>query len=139
MAITRPTTKTVISTTQWGVPITDEVNRLSPIVDGRTPTAWTNVTLQNGWVNAPGYTTQYRKIGDIVYLRGRVQGGTMQTTCFTLPSGFRPPMQMDMATASADAGGNWIFGQIQIGTDGQVNPRTGTNVAMTFNLNFSTI
>lgn len=29
MAITRPVTKTLISTTQWGIPITDEVNRLT--------------------------------------------------------------------------------------------------------------
>lgn len=33
MAIPLPVTKTVISTTNWGIPITNEVNRLTPLVD----------------------------------------------------------------------------------------------------------
>jgi hypothetical protein len=33
MAITRPITKTIISTTNFGIPITDEVNRLTDVVN----------------------------------------------------------------------------------------------------------
>lgn len=104
MPISRPTTKTIISTQGWGIPITDEVNRLTTQSDSNTSrvtaleaatakTTWTNATLLNGWVNmgAPMNVTQYRKIGDIVYLRGYVYGGSAGTNLFTLPVGFRPP------------------------------------------------
>lgn len=91
MAIVRPITKTLISSATWGVPITDEVNRLSPLVDGRTPTVWTGVVFQNGWATAGGWQPgQYRKVGDVVQLRGNITG-TAPATAFTLPTGFRPP------------------------------------------------
>lgn len=97
MAINRPITKTIISTTAWGIPITDEVNRIASLTDSRTPTVWTNLTLGNGWTSTgsngvPGY----RKIGDMVYLRGMISGGANSTTCATLPTGFRPPSLTDL-------------------------------------------
>ena len=56
------------------------------------PQAWTAPTLQNGWGNfGNGYAPAgYRKIGDIVYLRGLVSGGTVGAILFVLPVGFRP-------------------------------------------------
>lgn len=126
MAIARPTTKTIISTTGWGVPITDEVNRLSPIVDGRTPTAWTAVVFANGWVNldAPR-ACQYRKIGDMVYMSGCMASGTMGATAFTLPAGFRP--RSNIAFITQISGG---VGNLTILSSGAVNvtvASTGTN------------
>lgn len=51
MAITPPTPQTMVDATAWGKPITDEVNRLSPMVDGgsrlgftRTGVSFTSVT-----------------------------------------------------------------------------------------------
>ena len=89
MAIVRPVTKTKIATVSWGIPITDEVNRMTPLVVA--PTAWTALTLTNGWVVVGGWQVpQYRKIGDIVYLRGLMQSGTFNSTAATLPAGFRP-------------------------------------------------
>lgn len=92
MAINRPITKTIISTTAWGIPITDEVNRIASLTDSRTPTTWTNLTLVNGWANLGGgnETFQYRKVGDMVQIRGMITGGAWNTTVATLPTGFRP-------------------------------------------------
>ena len=93
MAITRPVTKTKISTVGWGIPITDEVNRLSALPVAPTPTAWTAFTFLNGWTGATGGypIAGYRRIGDMVYMRGRISGGTMGQPMFNLPAGFRPP------------------------------------------------
>jgi hypothetical protein len=90
MAINSPTTKTVISTTAWGVPITDEVNRLTGVAAANTPTPWTNLALVNGFT--PNSTPQYRRIGDIVYVTGSVFGSATAATTLiaTLPVGFRP-------------------------------------------------
>ena len=57
--------------------------------------AWTAVTFQNGWANKGGneQPCQYRKIGDIVYLRGMMTRNPVPfaTAAFNLPVGFRPP------------------------------------------------
>ena len=93
MAISRPTTKTKISTTEWGWPITDAVNAnstdIAALKAATAVTAWVNCTMQNGWV-AYSVAPAYRKVGDIVYLRGNANGGTKNTVVFTLPVGFRP-------------------------------------------------
>jgi hypothetical protein len=93
MAIARPTTKTIISTTGWGIPITDAVNQNTTDIAAMKPTAWTAVTFLNGWHDFGGgyQTAQYRKVGDIVYVRGTIaNSGTPPSVCFTLPAGFRP-------------------------------------------------
>jgi hypothetical protein len=58
-----------------------------------TPTAWTAVPLVNGWVNlnvgAYGVAA-YRKVGDMVQVRGIVASGV--GVIATLPAGFRPPV-----------------------------------------------
>ena len=56
------------------------------------PPAWTNPTLQNGWVNFLAGTVPvgYRLVGDVVQVRGTIKSGTLAKAVFTLPSGFRP-------------------------------------------------
>ncbi len=138
MPITPPIAHGNIDSAAWGIPITNEVNRLTALT---AVTAWTAVTFANGWANVAGHgTVQYRKIGDEVELRGRMAAGTMQNTAFTLPAGFRPAAIYQFPVASADAGGNWIFGQIEVQTTGIVKPSAGTNTAIAFGaLTFSTI
>lgn len=67
------------------------------------PTPWTAVTFQNGWVNYGfGFqVAQYRKVGDMVQVRGFIKSGTGVTAAFTLPTGFRPPAAFYNATVSA--------------------------------------
>jgi hypothetical protein len=59
--------------------------------------AWIRPTFENGWEDYgyPGWERAgYRKIGDVVTLRGlvkRVAGDLNQQPMFTLPVGYRPP------------------------------------------------
>lgn len=60
---------------------------------GLDVTAWTAVTFQNSWANfgAGMQVAQYRKVGDVVEVRGVIQSGVTATVAFTLPAGFVPP------------------------------------------------
>jgi hypothetical protein len=58
-------------------------------------TGWVNPILLNSWANYNAPTWEpagYRKIGDVVYLRGMLKPGTATTgtTILTLPAGYRP-------------------------------------------------
>lgn len=63
MAIDRPVTKTIISTVAWGIPITDEVNRLTAWQQANAKVAWGHVASakvtasQNGIGTAPTLLT----------------------------------------------------------------------------------
>lgn len=115
MAIARPVTRTIVSTTDWGIPVTDEVNRLTAWQQAQVPTVWWNVVFANGWSNYSFYVTQYRKVGDMVQIRGGAQGGVLTSPMFTLPAGFRPPGVLQYVQPS------WgLVGVVQVNTDGTV-------------------
>jgi hypothetical protein len=117
MAINRPVTKTIISTPDWGIPITDEVNRLTTWQLAQVPTVWYTLVLANGWsMAAVNMNPQYRKWGDLVNIRGTVSGGAPGTAISTLPTGFRPVQ--DVIQVSAAFTGAWQFAVIQITTNG---------------------
>ena len=54
------------------------------------PPVWTPLTLASGWTARSTAPPQYRLIGDMVQLRGRMLGTATLTTIFTMPAGFRP-------------------------------------------------
>jgi hypothetical protein len=59
----------------------------APVADS----GWINATLTNGWTNTGNSgTPAYRKIDSRVQLRGEVHNTSYGTSCFTLPSGYRP-------------------------------------------------
>lgn len=98
--------------------------------------AWTGVSFQNSWFNYAGFqAVQYRKIGDIVQLRGLARKNAtfaINNVILLLPAGFRPSAtqiwtvraatptefaaRVDVETtgavvpkfSSSDASGNWI-------------------------------
>ena len=111
MAITRPVSRTTISTVGWGIPITDEVNRLT---DATAVTPWANCTLQNGWTVYGTFGARYRKVGDMVHLFGGVTGGTITSTITILPAGFRPAIMSQFVGASYAPN----VANLEIGTDG---------------------
>jgi hypothetical protein len=94
MPISRPATKTKISTTEWGWPVTDLLNSLETQLAALAPTPWVAPTLQNGWVGY-SWTPFYRKVGDVVQFRGTVNGGANGSIIMTLPVGFRPVQNHD--------------------------------------------
>ncbi|MET0785604.1 MAG: hypothetical protein ABWY25_02735, partial [Paenisporosarcina sp.] len=120
----------------WGIPITNEVNRLTGLVDARVPTAWTNLTMQNGWFNPGSYNiAQYRKVGDIVYLRGVINGTLNSLPAFTLPAGFRPPANLLINTGSWSP---WTTSRISLNADGTAVPDMGPGSYMPIDFQFST-
>jgi hypothetical protein len=85
--------------------------------------SWTNITFNTGWVNfGAGYQTgQYRKVGDMVFLRGlvvRTSGADANIT--TLPTLHRPPANMLYDILSND-----LLGRVDISTAGVVTLTIG--------------
>ncbi len=85
---------------------------------------WIAPTLLNNWVNfGPGWATAgYRKSanGD-VHVRLMVKDGTLGTSVFTLPAGYRPDATRVLAgTANGGTAARW-----DIDTDGSVTIVTG--------------
>jgi hypothetical protein len=53
---------------------------------------WTAVTsFTNGF---SGTSTAYRKINNVVYLRGNITGGTPESAAFNLPEEYRPAVDV---------------------------------------------
>ena len=133
MTVPYPVTKTKISTTDWGIPITDAVNT---VIASTTPSAWTAVTFQNGWSNFGSGLQQchYRGVGDEVEIRGVIGGGTTGTVAFTLPTGFRPPATLAFPAAAA---GN--FATANITAAGTVAITAANTGSVHLSIRFSTI
>jgi len=77
------------------------VEDITPATADGLATAWTAASFVNNWTNAFGPTyqgVQYRRVGDIVYIRGlclrTAVPGPNDETIFTLPVGYRPPAQL---------------------------------------------
>lgn len=109
------------------------------VLNGRyvaVPTAWVAPTLINSWVNFGGseQTARYRKIGDMVFMEGLVKLGTGGASIFTLPTGFRPLLNVYFAV-----GANDLFGMFYVTPAGNVIHRTGSNVWFSLTSSFSTV
>lgn len=133
MAIPIPVTKTRIATVPWGIPITNEVNRLTAVV---AATPWVQVTLQNGYAHgAP--PVMYRKVGDIVYVRGLMTGTGTFVTAFNLPVGFRPPATLTLAGTGVAAAGFWQGAEMTVLATGDVSNSTTSMATICPNIQFS--
>ena len=90
--------------------------------------AWIAPTFLNAWVNFGGVTLAagYRKIADVVYLRGTIKSGTIAAAAFTLPAGYRPHIQQIFISDS-----NNLIGRVTVGTSGNVIPQIGSNAYYT--------
>lgn len=147
MAIPVPVSYTKIATATWGIPITNEVNRLTTQSDGNvtriaalesktTPTAWTALSYVNGWVNAyPTTPGKYRKIGDLVYVQGMISSGAINAAIATLPVGYRSPTELNIWQGTWD-GGKWTAAMLYVGTNGELVYKGGTvSPAIWFTIN----
>jgi len=107
---------------------------------GSLGTAWANLSFGSGWGNlGSGWQAgQYKKIGDMVFLRGfvvRTSGSSARIA--TLPSGYRPPAP-DRWAVTSDAG---LHATIQVDTDGNIDVVVGSpdNYMTLSGIVFSTI
>jgi hypothetical protein len=80
-----------------------------------------------GWIAVSSFANSfsavaavaYRKINNVVYLRGSLTGGTAGTGAFTLPSGYRPAAT---AVIPVQQYGTGNINYVTVGTDGVVVP-----------------
>jgi len=125
MAIPLPVTRTIIQTNAWGIPITNAVNTnttdIANLKTATAVTAWTALSLQNGWTNYGSgvQTLQYRKVGDIVYVRGGLKAPGTASVCATLPVGFRAPFQLEFPCTYYS--GSRLVGAVTTSGDGTLN------------------
>lgn len=88
-------------------------------------TPWTAVTFENSWENLGGFwqTCQYRKVDDMVQLRGAcTYNGSIgtATTLFILPVGFRPALQHVMVGQAYNPTNGYAGLRFDVMTDGRV-------------------
>ena len=95
---------------------------VAEVVSSTGSGGWIAPTLGNSWVDflAGVAPTAYRRIGDVVELRGAIKSGTVNTTVFTLPAGARPTAGIEIFPVVAGAGG----ARLDIGTNGTVTVRS---------------
>lgn len=91
--------------------------------------AYTAVSaFQNSWANfgaGPNVAGYTKDALGWVHLRGAIASGTIGTSAFTLPAGYRPNAKYAFATLS-----NGAFGAVVVDVDGTVTPFVGSNVYM---------
>jgi hypothetical protein len=102
------------------IPVLD-ANAKLPVAAVPVPT-WTavlgGVGFANSWINyGSSFATAafYIDAMNVVHLKGFVKNGTVNTTVFTLPVGYRPQENYVFPQINNDA-----FGEIRVTTDGQV-------------------
>lgn len=89
---------------------------------------WADVSsFSNSWVNSTGVTTSYTKdVLGFVHLKGALKDGTIGSTAFTLPAGFRPAV-LSFFNAVVVEGGVQALGYVEIQTDGDLVPYGGND------------
>ena len=84
--------------------------------------------FENSWVNYGGSfnTAAFRRIGNVVYLKGLIRDGTIPADAFSLPTGYRPPGTCIFA--ALDTPGPDSTARVDVyDTDGDVYVSGGTN------------
>ena len=89
--------------------------------------------FQNSWAVSGVYTVSYRLIGQTVFLRGRIAGGSANIA-FTLPAGYRPAQSGFFCVWDNTASSGK---RLQIDTSGNVIPSTATDVQCLDGVSFS--
>jgi hypothetical protein len=84
--------------------------RILALENKTTTSAWVAPTLLNGWTNYGGayQVMQYRRVGDMIQLRGVIKGTATNALAFTLPNGFRPPSYIQPTIRVASIAGGYL-------------------------------
>jgi hypothetical protein len=86
-------------------------------------TNWVAVTFTNSWVNyGSGYDTcgYYKDALGFVHLKGLVKSGSLGTSVFTLPAGYRPATDKIFVTIGSNDGSNHALGRVTVNDSGTV-------------------
>ena len=97
-----------------------------------------STTGDSGWIQITSFTNSftatnnvyYRKLNNVVWIRGSVSGGTANTSAFTLPAGYRPSTGWVAATQEY---GTSNITYVTIQADGTCTP---IGSATWFNISF---
>jgi hypothetical protein len=81
---------------------------------------WINVSSLSNNFTAPT-TVAYRKLNGVVYLRGNLFNGTANTGAFTLPTGYRPSVEVVVPVQKY---GTADLAYVTVGTNGVVLPNS---------------
>lgn len=106
-----------------------------PQIRREASTPWYTPTLSAGWVpnSANDQEIQYRKKGDTVKIRGVMKSGTIGSTVFTLPPGFRPKKHRQFPAAA-----NSAYGGVLVYSTGAVVTVNGSNAWFGMEIEFET-
>lgn len=80
------------------------------------------------WVNSGGGSPTAAFLKDpngFVWLRGAISNGTLTTTAFTLPAGYRPSGITDFVAPGGAFGATYTV--VRLNSAGQVTPNSGSN------------
>lgn len=84
---------------------------------------WSTPSFTNGWANFPTRNVGYRKNSEgFVELRGALASGTLGSSAFTLPVGYRPSEQLVFPCATFGA-----IGRVDVLANGTVVPTSPSN------------
>jgi len=83
--------------------------------------------FENSWANwaagGLGVAGYWKDPLGFIHLKGAIKSGTISTTAFTLPPGYRPPEYKVFAAIKVDAGVTSLA-RVDVNTDGTVVPQT---------------
>jgi len=153
MVIPTPITKTQITTVQWGIPITNEVNRLTSQTASATDLAALQTLLQAitnpTWFNVPlvaGYNTtplRYAIADKLIMVQGLITNttganATTNTVVGTMPLEARPLATSVIFNLPSSATVNFQDGKsmrVSVGTTGSITVQLGANIPWNNNTN----
>lgn len=126
MTIERPATGATV-TSVWGQSVADAING----------TPWTALPFSPPWTNfgTTYQVGQYRKVGDMVQVRGTVKGPgvvSIPSQIAVLPVGFRPPAYLQIPQES-----NGAYSYVQIDTAGNIYLMSPIGAVTAMNITFS--
>lgn len=75
-------------------------------IANNSDTGWVNLSLINSWANVGGVSppASIRRQGNIVRLRGAIDGGANTTSPFVVPAGYTPPAAIAFPAFAYDSG-----------------------------------
>lgn len=106
-----------------------EITAINKKMDGWGANSyWISPTLINGWINFGGNEETagyYKDEFGIVHLKGFIKSGTINSTIFILPTGYKPIKNRYFAVVSNNA-----FGTVQVNFSGNVTCTVGNNLSV---------